>query len=114
MPATTKKKAAVKKPAVPVFRYPGQEQLTVFLKDNRQLLNLSELERICNFPSGTLRHICAGTRTMEPAQYNKIKEALLPKLSEFVLLLQLHQGKTRYELSRYASAIDDEDDDDDY
>lgn len=71
-----------------IYRYPGKQQLTAFLKENSKLFNLSELERQCNFPSGTLRHICAGTRDMDNQQYKKVQQIILPKLCEVVFLLQ--------------------------
>lgn len=71
-----------------IYRFPGKVELTGFLKANRGLFNLSELERACEFPSATLRHICAGSRPMENDHYKKLKELLLPKMCEFVLLLQ--------------------------
>lgn len=85
----TKKKAQEKD----IYRIPGPVQLQSFLQKNSKLFNFSELERICSFPSGTLRHICAGSRKMDNHQYQKVQELILPKLCEFVVLLQLYNGQ---------------------
>lgn len=82
----TKKKVQEKD----IYRIPGPVQLQSFLQKNSKLFNFSELERICSFPSGTLRHICAGSRKMDHQQYEKVQELILPKLCEFVVLLQLY------------------------
>jgi hypothetical protein len=75
-----------------IYRYPGPTQLQAFLQVHSKLFNFSELERICLFPSGTLRHICAGSRPMTNDQYKKVQELILPKLCEVVLLLQLYSA----------------------
>jgi len=71
-----------------IFRYPGKVELAGFLKSNSKLFNLSELERVCEIPSSTLRQICATGREMRTDEYQKLKKVLLPNLCELVLLLQ--------------------------
>ncbi len=73
-----------------IYRFPGPQQLQSFLKAHSKLFNYSELERMCEFSSGTLRHFCAGTREMKNAEYVKLQEIVLPKLCEVVLLLQYY------------------------
>lgn len=87
--ATAKKKPAGKRnTSTPIFRYPGKQELAKFLQANSKFFNLSEFERTCGFSSGTLRHISAGSREMQPDEYERLRVAILPKLCEFVLLLQ--------------------------
>ncbi len=71
-----------------VYRIPGREQMQLFLAKHSKLFNFSELERMCGFPDGTLRHICKGTRDMDNRQYQKMQEIVLPKLCELIFLLQ--------------------------
>jgi hypothetical protein len=82
---------AIKNPAE-ICRLPGTKQFTAFIRANPDFFNLSAIERLCDFPNGTLRHIRAGTRIMQPEQYKKIQEVILPKMCEGVLLLQLYTG----------------------
>jgi hypothetical protein len=77
----------------PLYRLPGKKQLQGFLQANSKLFNYSELERMCGFSSGTLRHFCAGSRTMQDSEYETLKEKVLPKLCEVVLLLQWYPVK---------------------
>lgn len=88
--ATKKKKSSSpgKHVAPVIFRYPGKQELSGFLKENSKLFNLSELERVAELPNSTLRHICAGSRSMQTDEYQKLKRAVLPKMCEFILLLQ--------------------------
>jgi hypothetical protein len=83
-----------------IYRYPGKEQLQYFLTKHSKLFNFSEIERMCSFPGGTMRHICAGTRSMDNSQYKKVQEIVLPKLCEFVFLLQNYSA-TKEVTSRY-------------
>lgn len=111
--AKAAKKPATKKPIADIMRMPGNVQFQRFLYDNPALFNLSEFERLCNFPGGRLRHIRAGSRDMTESEYKKVQEVLLPKLCEAVLLLQLYQAGTGMQQTRKASRIDDNWDDDD-
>lgn len=86
--------ATKKTPTKEIYRIPGRHQLQAFIQSHSNLLNLSELERLCGFSSGTLRHIRSGTRDLEQFQYEKMREILLPKFCELVLLLQLYTDKS--------------------
>jgi len=80
-----------KKKELPIYRIPGKEQLQGFLRENKDLFNFSEIERISQIPQSTLRYICAEksvARTLREIDYQKLKTAILPKMCEFVLLLQ--------------------------
>jgi hypothetical protein len=59
------------------------------------MFNFSEIERLCEFPTATLRHICAGSRLMDNTQYKKLQDVLLPKLCEMVVLMQLYKERGR-------------------
>lgn len=85
-------KKAKQKPPAEIFRMPGTKQFQAFLQNNPGLFNLSEIERICGFPGGRLRHIRAGSREMTTMEYKKVQECIMPKLCEAILLLQLYSG----------------------
>jgi hypothetical protein len=72
-----------RKRPVEIFGYLTREKSDIF--------NLAELERLCGFPSGTLRHIRAGSRTATREQYKKVREILAPLLCEWVFALQNYE-----------------------
>lgn len=74
-----------------ILRLPGTKQFQAFIEANHKLLNFTEIERQCRFGSGTLRYICAGTRAMTDDQYRTIQKVILPKMCEFVFLLQNYE-----------------------
>jgi hypothetical protein len=67
---------------------PGKEVLQDFMKINGQIFNVSEIERMCELPNGSFRHIRAGSRILHETQYKQIQAILLPKLCELVYILQ--------------------------
>jgi hypothetical protein len=76
----------------PVYRIPGPDTLQQFLKDNAALFNAAELERLCKFSSGRMRYIVNNGRTarkLSKEEYDKLREVLLPRLTELVLLMIL-------------------------
>lgn len=75
-----------------LYRIPGPVQLQCYLVKHSKLFNFSEIERLCELPSGTLRHICAGSRDMDHRQYAKMQEIILPMLTEIVFLLQNYKA----------------------
>lgn len=79
---------------------PGPDIFKAFMKENGHFLNLSEMERLCEFPNGTLRQIRTDSRNLYPHQYKKLQETFLPKLCELVMILQsygqLHQIPIEY------------------
>ena len=84
--------ATSKKTQQEIYRMPGRKQLQAFLRLHSKLFNLSEMERVCSFPDGTLRFIAAGSREMDNSHYKTIQEKILPKMCEFVVLLQMYEN----------------------
>jgi hypothetical protein len=70
-----------------IQRIPGTKQFQLFLKENGDIFNFSELERLCDFSIGTLRYVTKG-RELTIQQYRKVQKCVLPKLCEAVFLLQ--------------------------
>jgi hypothetical protein len=67
---------------------PGPEILRDFLQEHSSMFNLTEIERMCKLPNGSFRLIRTGSRNLRPDQYKKLRDAVLPKMCEFVFLLQ--------------------------
>jgi len=67
---------------------PGKDAVSSYLRANGALFNVSEMERMAGFAPSTLRHICAGNRSMKSEEYERLQTAILPKLCEFVMFLQ--------------------------
>lgn len=75
-----------------IHRFPGPQQLTLFFQLVGDIFNMSEIERQCKFPSGTLRHVRTNGRPMRDSEYKKLQEILMPKMCELVFLLQNYQS----------------------
>lgn len=76
----------------PIYRYPGPDTLQQFLKDNAPLFNARELERQCKFPEGRMRYIVnknGSARKLTTTEYAALSRVLVPKLTEFLLLMNL-------------------------
>jgi len=71
----------------------GQQTFQEFFSKHRDLFNMTELERICGTPAGTLRHIAKGDRICSRQLYVKLQEKILPKLCEMVFILQNYSGQ---------------------
>lgn len=67
---------------------PGRRAFEATLLANSKLFNLSEWERLCDLPSGSLRHIRTGSRVATHEQYVNLQKTILPKLCEMVFTLQ--------------------------
>lgn len=67
---------------------PAPQALQQFLKHNADLFNLTELERRCKLPNGTLRHIRTGTRPATWPIYEAVRNNVLGDLLGLALILQ--------------------------
>ncbi len=72
----------------PSTKQPGKVTFAKFLKENGDLFNLSEIERQSGLPSGTLRHVRAGTRDLYQPQYESVRKILCAKLCEMIIVFQ--------------------------
>lgn len=70
---------------------PGPEVLKAFMQANSSMFNLTEMERMCKLPNGSFRLIRTGSRNVTAEQYKKMRDEILPKMCEFVFLLQNYQ-----------------------
>lgn len=59
-----------------------------FIAHHATMFNLTEWERLCEFPNGTMRHIAKGTRPMTWAQYESVRKNIVPLLLEAALISQ--------------------------
>ncbi len=62
--------------------------MQLFIQKYAALFNLTEMERYCNLPNGTMRHIAKDNRPMTWAQYEDVRKNVLPVMLEFALILQ--------------------------
>jgi len=85
-----KSKPTKQKP-VSIVMEPGEQAVASYLRKNGALFNVSEMERMAGFAPSTLRHICAGNRSMKTEEYKRLQSVILPKLCEFVMFLQNYE-----------------------
>jgi hypothetical protein len=84
----TPKPQPVKKPIRKLILPQAPATFQAFITHYGDMFNLTELERRCELPTGTLRHIRTGSRACTWEQYESVRKGVLPAMMELALIMQ--------------------------